>query len=429
MLSAPEQSRYVSLLTKSTLALILAGGRGARLRQLTDWRAKPAVPFGGKFRIIDFPLSNCMNSGIRRIGVVTQYKAHSLMRHIQRGWGFLRGEFNEFVELLPASQRVEETLWYQGTADSIYQNIDIIRAHSPERVLVLAGDQVYKMDYGQMLAQHAANGSDVTVGCIEVPLERAPAFGVMAVDHDDRIVSFAEKPAQPMPIPGYADRALASMGIYAFDTGFLIDQLVRDADDPASTHDFGRDIIPHVVAHHRAHAHRLSASCIRDSEATEPYWRDVGTVDAYWEANLELTKVTPALNLYDADWPIWTYQEQVPPAKFVFDDPDRRGSAVDSLVAGGTIISGATVERSMLFTNIFVHSYSSIEDSVILPDVSVGRRCRLKRAVIDKGCMLPEDLVVGEDAEEDGRRFHRTEGGVTLVTPDMLGQWLHHGRP
>jgi len=428
MLSAPEQSRYVSLLTKSTLALILAGGRGARLRQLTDWRAKPAVPFGGKFRIIDFPLSNCINSGIRRIGVVTQYKAHSLMRHIQRGWGFLRGEFNEFVELLPASQRVEETLWYQGTADSIYQNLDIIRAHSPERVLVLAGDQVYKMDYGQMLAQHAAQGSDVTVGCIEVPLERASAFGVMAVDHDDRIIAFAEKPHEPAPIPGEPTRALASMGIYVFDTGFLIDQLVRDADDPASTHDFGRDIIPHVVANHRAHAHRLSASCIRDSEDTEPYWRDVGTVDAYWEANLELTKVTPALNLYDADWPIWTYQEQVPPAKFVFDDPDRRGTAIDSLVSGGTIISGATVERSMLFTNIFVHSYSSIQDSVILPDVSVGRRCRLKRVVIDKGCMLPEDLVVGEDADADAKRFHRTEGGVTLVTPEMLGQPLHFGR-
>ena len=428
MQPAPEQSRYVSLLTKSTLALILAGGRGARLRQLTDWRAKPAVPFGGKFRIIDFPLSNCINSGIRRIGVVTQYKAHSLMRHIQRGWGFLRGEFNEFVELLPASQRVEETLWYQGTADSIYQNLDIVRAHSPERVLVLAGDQVYKMDYGQMLAQHAAQGSDVTVGCIEVPVERASAFGVMAVDADDRIVAFAEKPAEPAAIPGDAARSLASMGIYAFDTAFLIDQLIRDADDPTSTHDFGRDILPHVVQRHRAYAQRLSASCIRDSADTEPYWRDVGTVDAYWEANLELTKVTPALNLYDADWPIWTYQEQVPPAKFVFDDPDRRGSAIDSLVSGGTIISGGAVERSLLFTNVFVHSYASIQDSVILPDVSVGRHARLRRAVVDKGCVLPEDLVVGEDADADARRFYRTDGGVTLITPEMLGQPLHYGR-
>src|SRR5579864_1866448 len=311
-----DTPRYVSLLTKATLALILAGGRGSRLKHLTQWRAKPAVHFGGKYRIIDFALSNCINSGIRRIGVVTQYKAHSLIRHIQRGWGFLRGEFDEFVELMPASQRVEET-WYKGTADSIYQNLDIIRAHSPERVLVLAGDQVYKMDYGQMLAQHAANGSDVTVGCIEVPIERASAFGVMSVDADDRIVAFAEKPAVPQPIPGDAAHALASMGIYVFDTRFLIDRLVHDAEDPNSTHDFGRDMIPHVAMPHRAHAPRLSASCIRNVDEPEPYWRDVGTVDAYWEANLELTKVTPALNLYDKDWPIWTYQEQVPPAKFV----------------------------------------------------------------------------------------------------------------
>jgi glucose-1-phosphate adenylyltransferase len=427
MLSAPEHSRYVSLLTKTTLALILAGGRGARLKQLTDWRAKPAVPFGGKFRIIDFPLSNCMNSGIRRIGVVTQYKAHSLIRHIQRGWGFLRGEFGEFVELMPASQRVEET-WYKGTADSVFQNLDIIRAHSPERVLVLAGDQVYKMDYGQMLAQHAALKSDVTVGCIEVPVERAHAFGVMGVDGEDRIIEFAEKPARPAAIPGDPAHALASMGIYIFDTAFLIDQLTRDADDTDSSHDFGKDMIPFVVPRFRAHAHRLSASCIRGADVSEPYWRDVGTVDAYWEANIELTKVTPALNLYDGDWPIWTYQEQVPPAKFVFDDPGRRGIALDSMVAGGTIISGASVERSLLFTNVFVHSYSSIQDSVILPDVSVGRHSRLRRVVVDKGCELPEGLVVGEDAEDDARRFYRTDGGVTLITPDMLGQPLHHGR-
>jgi glucose-1-phosphate adenylyltransferase len=427
VLSTPEKSRFVSLLTKNTLALILAGGRGARLKQLTDWRAKPAVPFGGKFRIIDFPLSNCMNSGIRRIGVVTQYKAHSLMRHIQRGWGFLRGEFGEFVELFPASQRMEET-WYKGTADSVFQNVDIIRAHSPERVLVLAGDQVYKMDYGQMLAAHVARDAHVTVGCLEVPLDRAPAFGIMGANDDDRIVEFAEKPRHPKPMPDDPGHALASMGIYVFDTGFLLDELARDADDPSSSHDFGRDLIPHIVTGHRAFAHRFSSSCIRDSESQEPYWRDVGTVDAYWEANLELTKVTPALNLYDADWPIWTYQEQVPPAKFVFDDADRRGYAIDSLVSGGTIISGAAVRDSLLFTNVFAHSYSSIDESVILPDVSVGRHCRLKRAVIDKGCELPEGLVVGEDADEDARRFYRTEGGITLITPDMLGQRVHHGR-
>ena len=427
MLSAPEKSRYVSLLTKTTLALILAGGRGARLRQLTDWRAKPAVPFGGKFRIIDFPLSNCMNSGIRRIGVVTQYKAHSLIRHIQRGWGFLRGEFGEFVELLPASQRMEET-WYKGTADSLFQNLDIIRAHSPERVLVLAGDQVYKMDYGEMLAFHAARKADVTVGCIEVPVERAPAFGIMDVDTDDRIVDFAEKPAQPKTIPGDDARSLASMGIYVFDTEFLIQQLSRDADDSHSSHDFGKDIIPHCVPRCVTLAHRFSTSCIRNPATQEPYWRDVGTIDAYWEANLELTKVTPALNLYDADWPIWTYQEQVPPTKFVFDDPGRRGVAIDSMVSGGTIISGASVARSLLFTNVFVHSYTSVQDCVILPDVSIGRNSRLTRVVVDKGCQLPEGLVVGEDADEDARRFLRTEGGVTLITPDMLGQRVHHGR-
>jgi glucose-1-phosphate adenylyltransferase len=427
MLSTPEKSRFVSLLTKSTLALILAGGRGARLKHLTDWRAKPAVPFGGKFRIIDFPLSNCMNSGIRRIGVVTQYKAHSLIRHIQRGWGFLRGEFGEFVELLPASQRMEET-WYKGTGDSVFQNLDIIRAHSPDRVLVLAGDQVYKMDYGHMLASHVAHNADVTVGCIEVPLDRATAFGVMGVDDEDRNVDFEEKPKSPKHMPGDPSQALASMGIYVFDTEFLMEQLARDADDPASSHDFGKDLIPHIVTRYRAFAHRFSASCIRDSAVQEPYWRDVGTVDAYWEANLELTKVTPALNLYDADWPIWTYQEQVPPAKFVFDDVDRRGYAIDSLVSGGTIISGSAVRDSLLFTNVFAHSYSSITESVVLPDVSVGRHCRLTRAVIDKGCELPEGLVVGEDAEADASRFYRTEGGVTLITPDMLGQRVHHGR-
>ena len=427
MMSTPEQFRYVSLLTKTTLALILAGGRGARLKQLTDWRAKPAVPFGGKFRIIDFSLSNCMNSGIRRIGVITQYKAHSLIRHIQRGWGFLRGEFGEFVELMPASQRMEET-WYKGTADSIYQNLDIIRAHMPEHVLILAGDQVYKMDYGKMLAEHATRKADVTVGCIEVPIERARAFGVMSVDADDRIVEFAEKPQHPNGIPGDEGHALASMGIYAFDTGFLIEQLTRDADDPQSSHDFGKDLIPYVVPRYRTYAHRFASSCIREDDQQEPYWRDVGTVDAYWEANLELTKVTPALNLYDAVWPIWTYQEQVPPAKFVFDDPGRRGEAIDSLIAGGVIISGASVERSLLFTNVFAHSYSRIRDSVILPDVSIGRNSRIANAVIDKGCDIPEGLVVGEDAAEDARRFHRTDGGITLITPDMLGQTVHQGR-
>jgi glucose-1-phosphate adenylyltransferase len=424
MPSPTDQPRFVSLLTKATFALILAGGRGSRLMHLTEWRAKPAVPFGGKFRIIDFPLSNCINSGIRRIGVVTQYKAHSLIRHIQRGWGFLRGEFNECVELMPASQRVEES-WYKGTADSVYQNLDILRAHNPEFVLVLAGDHIYKMDYGRMLVRHVASGADVTVGCIEAPAESAAELGTMALDADDRIVAFSEKSPQPHAVPGSPGTAMASMGIYAFNTQFLYEQLARDVDAHDSTHDFGHDLIPYMVPRYRVMAHRFSESCVGANESG-PYWRDVGTVDAYWEANIELTKITPALNLYDNQWPIWTYQEQVPPAKFVFDEENRRGMAVDSLVSGGSIVSGSPVHSSLLFNNVRVNSYCSISDAVILPDVSIGRHCRLKRVVIDKSCELPEGLVVGEDAEADARRFYRTERGITLITPEMLGQRVHH---
>lgn len=420
---SPE-NRYVSLLTKNTLALILAGGRGSRLKQLTDWRAKPAVPFGGKFRIIDFPLSNCINSGIRRIGVVTQYKAHSLMRHIQRGWGFLRGEFNEFVDLLPASQRVESS-WYKGTADSVFQNVDIIRSVAPEFILVLAGDHIYKMDYGKMLAEHAARGADVTVACVDVPFASASEFGIMQVDRDERVIGFAEKPAQPTPLPDDAGRALASMGVYVFETSFLLAQLLRDAEVADSSHDFGRDIIPHCVSQHAVVAHRFARSCVGTEAGKEPYWRDVGTVDAYWEANLDLISVVPALNLYDADWPIWTYQQQVPPAKFVFDDEDRRGYATNSLVAGGTIVSGSAVRHSLLFHDVRVHSFSTIEESVILPDVDIGRHCRLRRVVVDKQCRVPEGTVVGEDPQADAQRFYRTERGVTLITPEMLGQRVH----
>ncbi len=420
-MQTPETPRFVSLLTKATLALILAGGRGSRLKDLTQWRAKPAVPFGGKFRIIDFPLSNCINSGIRRIGVVTQYKAHSLMRHIQRGWGFLRGEFDEFVELLPASQRLEEESWYTGTANAILQNLDIISAHHPEYVLVLAGDHIYKMDYGPMLVQHVAQRADVTVGCFDVPISSAVVLGTMQLDGDDRITAFAEKRPDPIPMPGHPHRALASMGIYCFSTTFLCDQLARDAADTNSTHDFGRDIIPHVVKNARAVAHRYGPASL-GGRGGKVYWRDVGSVDAYWEANMDLTHVVPHLNLYDATWPIWTYQEQVPPAKFVFDEDNRRGLAVNSLVSGGCIISGSHVQRSLLFTNVRVNSFSSVEDSVILPNVDVGRRCRIRRAVIDKGCRLPEGLIIGEDADADAKRFHRTESGITLVTPGMLGQ-------
>jgi glucose-1-phosphate adenylyltransferase len=416
--------RFVSLLTRNTLALILAGGRGTRLKDLTLWRVKPAVPFGGKFRIIDFPLSNCINSGIRRVGVLTQYKAHSLILHIQRGWGFLRGEFGEFVELLPAQQRIDEASWYSGTADAVYQNLDIIRNHAPDYVLVLAGDHIYKMDYGAMIARHVESNADMTVGCIPVPLQRAMSFGVMSVDDDNRVVEFAEKPQHPQPMPGRDDVALASMGIYVFNTEFLYQQLISDADDPESHHDFGKDLIPTAIRDYHVFAYPF-----RDPiTGGEAYWRDVGTVDAFWEANLELIGVTPELNLYDKEWPIWTYQEQAPPAKFVFDDDGRRGMAVDSMVSGGCVISGATVRHSLLFSNVRVQAHSTVTDSVVLPEVRIGEHCRIHKAIIEKGCQIPPGTVIGENHEEDVQRYFVSPGGVVLVTPEMLGQNLHHVR-
>jgi glucose-1-phosphate adenylyltransferase len=423
---AEASTRFISLLTKNTLALILAGGRGSRLKHLTDWRAKPAVPFGGKFRIIDFPLSNCVNSGIRRIGVITQYKAQSLITHIQRGWSFLGGQLGEFVEVMPAQQRIQES-WYQGTADAVFQNLDILRFYEPQYILVLAGDHVYKMDYGRLLAHHVSNAADCTVGCVEVPREEARAFGVMAVDENLRITEFQEKPNEPKPIPGKPQLALASMGIYVFNAPFLYEQLIRDADEPRSEHDFGRDIIPYLIRRYRVFAHRLQDSCVNMVEDV-PYWRDVGTVDAYWEANLDLTTVKPQLNLYDKEWPIWTYQEQLPPAKFVFDEEGRRGAAVDSMVSGGCVISGSTVRRSLLFSDVRVNSYCTIEDAVILPHVQVGRRAVLKKVIVDSRCVIPEGLQIGVNPEEDRRRFYVTEKGVTLITPEMLGQQVHQVR-
>jgi glucose-1-phosphate adenylyltransferase len=411
-------------LVRQTMAIVLAGGRGARLGALTDWRAKPAVHFGGKFRIIDFTLSNCVNSGIRRIGVATQYKAQSLIRHLQRGWSFLDGRFGEFIELLPAQQR-SVARWYAGTADAVYQNLDVLSQHSSRYVLVLAGDHVYKMDYSLMLAEHVARRAELSVACVEVPLEHARNLGVMTVDEIGRVTAFHEKPAAPAPMPGRSDVALASMGVYAFDAEFLYAQLARDAEDAGSGHDFGRDLIPWLVAHgHRVYAHRFADSCVNMVEG-RPYWRDVGTLDGYWEANMDLVRVTPALNLYDADWPIWTHQEQLPPAKFVFDDDGRRGFAVDSMVSGGAIISGATVRRSLLFSRVHVHSHATVEDSVVLPNVDIARHCVVRRAIIDKHCRLPQGLRIGVDREEDRRRFHVTERGVTLVTPEMLGQRVH----
>jgi len=417
------KSRFVSRLTRDTLALILAGGQGTRLNQLTAWRAKPAVPFGGKFRIIDFPLSNCMNSGVRQVGVVTQYKSHSLIRHIQKGWSFLRGEMGEFVELWPASQRLQQS-WYEGTADAVYQNLDIIRSHNPQYVLILAGDHIYKMDYGPMLAEHVERRADMTVGCIEVPLDQARSFGVMSVDGDGQVVKFSEKPDAPQPLPDNSELALASMGIYIFNVNFLYQQLIEDADNSSSSHDFGKDIIPAMIDQHRVVAYPFQSV----QEGTTAFWRDVGTVDAFWEANMELIGISPDLDIYDQDWPIWTYQEQLPPAKFVFDDDDRRGMAVDSMVSGGCIVSGAVLRRSLLFSAVHVHSYSHLEDAIVLPDVVINRNCRIKRAIIDKGCVIPPNTVIGEDPLRDAERYHRTDNGIVLVTPEMLGQNIHQFR-
>jgi glucose-1-phosphate adenylyltransferase len=409
-----------SHLVRDAFAFVLAGGRGSRLLELTDKRAKPAVHFGGKARIIDFALSNAWNSGIRRIGVATQYKAHSLIRHLQRGWSFLRPERNESFDILPASQRVSEELWYRGTADAVYQNIDILESYGVSYIVVLAGDHVYKMDYSRMLEEHAARGAEVTIGCVEVPRTAASAFGVMHVDADDRVVDFLEKPADPPGLPERPDRTLVSMGIYVFDTALLFEELRRDAADPHSSHDFGRDIIPRIVARGGAVAHRFEKSCVKAESEAEAYWRDVGTVDAYFEANIDLTQVVPALDLYDTRWPIWTYAEITPPAKFVHDEEGRRGIGVSSLVCGGCIVSGAEIRRSLLFTGVHVHSYARLEEAVVLPYCDIGRGARLRRAVIDRGVRIPAGLVVGEDPEEDARRFRRTEKGVCLITQEMI---------
>jgi glucose-1-phosphate adenylyltransferase len=407
-------------LARDAMAYVLAGGRGSRLMELTAKRAKPAVYFGGKARIIDFALSNAINSGIRRIGVATQYKAHSLIRHLQRGWNFLRPERNESFDILPASQRVSENQWYVGTADAVYQNIDIIEANAPQYMVVLAGDHVYKMDYELMLRQHVDSIADVTVGCIEVPRSTASGFGVMHVDRNEVIVNFVEKPADPPGMPDRPEFSLASMGIYVFETRFLIDQLRRDAADPDSSHDFGKDIIPYIVSHGKAVAHRFSRSCVRAESEAEAYWRDVGTIDAYWEANIDLTDVVPHLDIYDRTWPLWSYAEVTPPAKFVHNDNNRRGSATSSLISGGCIISGASLHRSLIFSGVRAHSYSTLTEAVVLPECSIGRGARLHRVVLDSGVQIPEGLIVGDYPEADAQRFRRTENGVCLITQSMI---------
>jgi glucose-1-phosphate adenylyltransferase len=415
-----SQEPAAAPLARSAMAFVLAGGRGSRLMELTDRRAKPAVYFGGKSRIIDFALSNAINSGIRRVAVATQYKAHSLIRHLQRGWNFLRPERNETFDILPASQRTSETAWYEGTADAVFQNIDIVADTAPRYMVILAGDPIYKMDYEPMLAQHVDSGADVTVGCVTVPRLEARGFGVMHVDQDDRIVAFMEKPEDPPGIPGQEHMALASMGIYVFETRLLFDQLRRDAATPGSQRDFGRDIIPFMVRNGKAVAHRFEASCVRSSAEGAPYWRDVGTVDAYWEANIDLTDIVPELDLFDRDWPIWTYAEITPPAKFVHDIDGRRGEAISSLVSGGCILSGAAARRSLLFTGVHMHSFAHVEGAVVLPYVEIGRGARLTNVVVDRGVRIPAGLVVGEDPALDALRFRRTDKGICLITQAML---------
>ncbi|HSG97227.1 MAG TPA: glucose-1-phosphate adenylyltransferase [Woeseiaceae bacterium] len=417
--------RHVSLLTRETLALVLAGGQGSRLHELTRWRAKPAMYFGGKYRIIDFPLSNCINSGVRRMGVLTQYKAHSLIRHLVHGWSWFQAGRQEFVEILPASQRVGGE-WYRGTADAIYQNLDIIRTHDPKQVLILAGDHIYKMDYGPFLAAHAVRDADMTVSCVEMPVEEAAGqMGVMTIDENWRVIGFDEKPERPNEIPGKPGICLASMGNYIFNTDFLYDQVIKDADTPGTKHDFGKNIIPSIIESYRVYAYPF-----RDAETgNQAYWRDVGTLDAFWEANMELVSVTPLLNLYDQRWPIFTHQQQAPPAKFVHDDQDRRGAAMQSMVSGGCIVSGAEIKGSLLFSRVSVDSYSTVSDAVILPDARIGPNCRLHRCIIDAGANIPAGTVIGENHDVDRERgFRVTEKGITLVTPDMLGQQLHHTR-
>jgi glucose-1-phosphate adenylyltransferase len=420
-------ARFVSRLTRDTLALILAGGQGSRLHELTAWRAKPALYFGGKYRIIDFTLSNCLNSGIRRMGVLTQYKAHSLIRHLVTGWSWFQAGAGskEFVEILPASQRVGGE-WYRGTADAIYQNLDIIRTHDPKLVLILSGDHIYKMDYGPFLAAHEEREADMTICCVEMPVEEAAGqFGVMTVDETGRIIGFDEKPARPNEIPGSPGYCLASMGNYVFNTEFLYEQVIKDADTPNTQHDFGRNVIPRIIDDYRVYAYSF-----RDPETgQQAYWRDVGTLPAFWEANMELVSKTPQLNLYDMDWPIWTHQVQSPPAKFVWNEDGRRGQATQSMVSGGCIISGSEVSDSLLFSRVYVHSFSSVTESVILPDVDIGENCRIHKAIIDAGAKIAPGTEIGVDPDADRERgFRVTDEGITLVTPDMLGQQLHFTR-
>ena len=411
-----SSGRYVSRLTGGTLAIIMAGGRGERLKDLTAHRCKPATPFGGKFRIIDFVLSNCVNSGIRQISILTQYKAQSLIQHVQRGWSYLRGEFGEFVETIPAQQQIGLS-WYRGTADAVHQNIELILSHRPKHVLVLAGDHIYKMDYGPMIAYHVEKGADITVGVVEVPASDSVHFGVLTATEWNRVTKFSEKPKVPDTLPGRPDAILASMGIYVFNTRLLEKMLSEDASDEKSAHDFGKDILPKAISGNL----QVFAYPFQDVKTrAQSYWRDVGTIDAYYDASVELVHVKPELNIYDQDWPIWTYQVQQPPAKFILDEDGRRGVAINSMVSGGCIISGAAVRESLLFSDVRVDEGSSIQSSVILPHVEIGRGCVVRGAILDEGCEIPDGMIIGVDRAADAARFHVTDKGIVLVTPDML---------
>jgi len=414
----PLKETYLT--PRHTIAVILAGGRGKRLMDLTDHLAKPGLDFAGKYKIIDFTLSNLINSGFRRIAVLTQYNSHRLLEHLQFGWTFLPGRLGEYIHVWPAQQSLDKDAWYSGTAAAIYQNLSNIQAFEPENVMILAGDHVYKMDYKYFLEDHLNANADLTVACLEVPRLSATGFGVAGVDHEDRIVSWVEKSPDPPGLPERPDMTLASMGIYLFRASFLKEVLERDAADRDSGHDFGKDLIPHLVPRARVFVHRFDRSCVRNPLRPESYWRDVGTVDAYWEANLDLTYAIPALNLYEERWPIYSHIEALPSAKFVHSDPHRQGVAINSLVSAGCIVSGANVRQSVLFTNSRVHSHARLEETLVLPNADIGEHARLRRAVVAPGVRVPEHLVVGEDPEADAARFFRTASGVTLISQRML---------
>lgn len=413
-------SRFISKLTRDTVAVVLAGGRGTRLGPLTDWRAKPAVPFAGKFRIIDFALSNCVNSQIRRILVLTQYKAHSLIKHLLNGWTYMRVEHGEFIDIVPAQQWVSEQSWYRGTADAVYQTLDIVDSYGPGYVLILAGDHIYNMDYGEMLAYHVEAGAEVTVACTPVPIECATQFGIMQVDASGSIQRFDEKPSNPEPMPGRPDMALASMGIYVFSMRYLRKRLIEDADDGASAHDFGMNIVPNILSR----GDKVHACVFRGPTGGPDYWRDVGTLDAYYRANIELLTENPPLNIYDGDWPLMTYQPQLPPAMFV--SCGSRCPVENSMVSGGCMVKRSQLDSSILYSNVKIQEDCKINGTLVLPGCEIGAGSRLTNVILDNRCVIEPGTVIGEDIEADRARFHVTAGGVTVVNRRMLGLGTHY---